>query len=102
MYRAIWLKLAHWFLRIKFLKICPFIFIIFQLASIGKSCDHLIEYRWIPIYKRILYGVWLKLVPWFWRRDEYENVKSLQIDSQTDGHTTADQESSLELSAQMS
>jgi hypothetical protein len=53
--------------------------------------------------------VWLKLAEWFWRRSR--KCKSLQTDRQTNGktdgrtdgrRTTGDQNSSLELSAQVS
>ena len=49
--------------------------------------------------------VWLKLAQWFWRRSR--KCKSLQTDGQTDRRTdgrrtTGDQNSSLELSAQVS
>jgi hypothetical protein len=52
--------------------------------------------------------VWLKLAEWFWRRSRISKCKSLQTDRQTDGQTDGqmtdnrDQNSSLELSAQVS
>jgi hypothetical protein len=49
-----------------------------------------------PLPKDDLRQVWLKLAQWFWRRSR--KCKSLQ----TDRRTTGDENSSLELSAQVS
>jgi hypothetical protein len=60
-----------------------------------------------PPPKNYLCQVWLKLAKWFWRRSK-KNVKVYrQTDGKTDGRpdgrrTTGDQNSSLELSAQVS
>jgi hypothetical protein len=58
-----------------------------------------------PLPKDDLCQVWLKLAQWFWRRSR--KCKSLQTDGQTvrwtdRRRTTGDQNSSLELSAQVS
>jgi hypothetical protein len=58
-----------------------------------------------PPPKDYLCQVWLKLAQWFWRRSR--KCKSFQTDRRTDRRsdgrrTTGDQNSSLELSAQVS
>jgi hypothetical protein len=58
----------------------------------------------IPSPNNYFYQVWLKLAEWLWRRSR--KCKSLQTDGQTDMQTderaTGDQNSSLELLAQVS
>ena len=56
-----------------------------------------------PSPKDALCQIWLKLAQWFLRRSrKEEEFTDKRMDGQTDGRTTVDQKSSLELSAQVS
>jgi hypothetical protein len=81
----VWLKLACWFWRRRFLKIFS-VFLLF--------CDYLPLERSNPLHfnnlespppKDYLCQVRLKLAQWFWRRSR--KCKSLQTDGRTDGQT---------------
>jgi hypothetical protein len=69
------------------------IFTLLLLSPLGERQSNNLE---SPPSNNDLCQVWLKLAQWFWRRSQ--KCKSLQ----TDGQTTGDQNSSLELSAQVS
>jgi hypothetical protein len=79
----VWLNLACWFWRRRFLK-CFSVFLLFcyyLLLERGNSL-HLIKLE-SPPPKDDLCQVWFKLAQRFWRRSR--KCKSLQIDRQTDG-----------------
>ena len=91
----VWLKLAQWFLRRRFLKFVN-VFLLFLLSPLGEVRSPSFEETWIPFTQ----GYFVPSFRWNWPSgswEEDENVKSLQ----TDGLTTdnSDQKSSLELSA---
>jgi hypothetical protein len=98
------LKLACWFWKRRFLKIfSKFSLFRYYLPLKKVSPLHLNNLE-SPSPKDDLCHVWLKLAQWFWRRSR--KCKSLRTDGLTDGRTdrrtTGDQNSSLELSAQVS
>ena len=63
----------------KILKLCQYIFAVSLLSPFGKHRGLSFEQTWIPFTKWwFACQVWLKLAPWFWRRDK--NVKSLRTD----------------------
>ena len=71
----VWLKLAQWFYRRRFL-----IFRFFVIFSLEKDMAlHLNKFE-SPLPKNTLYQVWLKLAHWIWKKEE--NVNSLRIDVQ--------------------
>jgi hypothetical protein len=89
----------------KIFKIFQCIFIVLLLYPLGEGESPSFEKLESPPPKDDLCQVWLKLAQWFWRRSR--KCKSLQTDGQTDGQTDrrrkkGDQNSSLELSAQVS
>jgi hypothetical protein len=93
----VWLKLGCWFWRRRFLKIFSVLLLFCDYLPLGKSNPlHFITLE-SPPPKNDLCQVCLKLAQWFWRRSR--NCKSLQTDGR---RTTGDQNSSLELSAQVS
>jgi hypothetical protein len=102
----VWLKLACWFWRRRFLKIfSKFLLFCYYLPLGNRIVLHLYNSEF-SLPKDDLCQLWLKLAQRFWRRNW--KSKSLtdrrQTDGQTDGQTTdkSDQKSSLELSAQVS
>jgi hypothetical protein len=72
------------------------IFTLLRLSHLGEGKSPLFDQFRIPSPKDDLCQVWLKLAQWFWRRSQ--KCKRLQTDRQM----TDDQNSSLELSAQVS
>jgi hypothetical protein len=77
------------------------IFIVLLLFPLGEGQSPSFKKLESPPPKDDLCQVWLKLAQWFWRRSR--KCKSLQTEGQTDGRRTkGDQNSSLELSAQVS
>ena len=104
----VWLKLAQWFWRRRFLKVVNLFLKFPNYLPFGKGVAlHLnkLEFSW-P--RDTLCQVWLKLAQWFWRRRwKCEKFTDRQTDGRTNGRTdrrltTVDQKSSLELSAQVS
>jgi hypothetical protein len=105
----VWLNLGSWFWRRRFLRIFS-VFLLFRyyLPLERGNPLHLNKLEF-PSPKDDLCQVWLKLAQRFWRRSR--KCKSLQTDGQTDRQTDrrtdgrrtkGDQNSSLELSAQVS
>jgi hypothetical protein len=96
----VWLKLACWFWRRRFLKIFSVFLLFCYYLPLEKDNPLHFNNLESPPPKDDLCQVWLKLAQWFWRRSR--KCKSLQTDGRTDRRTTGDQNSSLELSAQVS
>jgi hypothetical protein len=95
------MKLACWFWRRRFLKIFSVFLLFCDYLPLEKGNPLHLNNLESPSPKDDLCQVWLKLAKWFWRRSQ--KCKSLQTDKQTDGRRRAgDQNSSLELSAQVS
>jgi hypothetical protein len=97
--------LACWFWLRRFLKIFSAFLLFCYYLPLEKGDPLHLNKLETPLPKDDLRQVWLKLAQWFWRRSR--KCKSLQTDGQTDGRTdrrrtTGDQNSSLELSAQVS
>jgi hypothetical protein len=80
----VWLKLACWFWRRRFLKIFS-VFLLFAIISPWRKAIPFILTIYNPLPKDDLCQVWLKLAQWFWRRSR--KCKSLQTDERTDGQT---------------
>ena len=81
----VWLKLACWFWRRRFLKIfSEFSLFCYYLPFEMDNPLHLNNLE-SPPPNDDLCQVWLKLAKWFWRRSR--KCKSLQTDGQTDGQT---------------
>jgi hypothetical protein len=98
------MKLDQWFWRRRFLKNFS-VFLHFRYYLPLEMTDgHHLNKSESPPPKDDLWQVWLKLAQWFWRRSR--KCKSLQTDRRTEGRTDrrtpGDQNSSLELSAQVS
>ena len=92
----VWMNLACSFWR-KFLKNVS-VFLLFRYyLPLGKGYPLSLNKLISPLPKDDLCQVWLKLAKGFWRRSR--KCKSLQTDGR---RTTGDQNSSLELSAQVS
>jgi hypothetical protein len=89
------LNLACWFWR-RFLKIFSVILFFCYYLPLERGNPLHLKKLESPLLKDDLCQIWLKLVQWFWRRSR--KWKSLQ----TDGRRAKDQNSSLELSAQVS
>ena len=64
----VWMKLAPWFLRIRFINLVNVSLLFLLLSPLGKGRSLSFD---------ALRKVWLKLAQWFWRKDE--NVKSLWL-----------------------
>jgi hypothetical protein len=95
------LKLGCWFWRRRFLKFFSVFLLFCDYLPLEKGNPLLFNNLESPPPKDDLHEDWLKLAQWFRRRSR--KCKSLQTDGQTDGRrTTEDQNSSLELSAQVS
>jgi hypothetical protein len=93
----VWLNLASWFWRRRFFKnFNVFLLFCYYLPLERDNPLHLKKLE-SPTPKDDLCQVWLKLAWRFWRRSN--KCKSLQTDGQ---RTKGDQNSSLELSAQVS
>jgi hypothetical protein len=85
----------------KILKHFQYIFTLLLLSPLRERQSPSFEQFRIPFPQDDLCQIWLKLAQWFWRRSR--KCKSLQTDKLTDGRRTmGDQNSSLELSAQVS
>jgi hypothetical protein len=85
----------------KIFKIFQYIFIFRYYLPLEKGDPLHLNKLESPPPKDDLCQVWLKLAQWLWRRSR--KCKSLQTDGRTDGRrTNGDQNSSLELSAQVS
>jgi hypothetical protein len=96
----VWLNLACWFWRRRFLKIFSAFSLFRYYLPLERGFPFSLNKLDSPSPKDDLCQVWLKLVQWFWRRSR--KCKRF-TDGQTDGRrTTGDQKSSLELSAQVS
>jgi hypothetical protein len=81
----VWLNLACWFWRRRFLKIFSvFLLFCYYLPLERGNPLHLNKLE-SPLPKDDLCQVWLKLAQRFWRRSR--KCKSLQTDRQTDGQT---------------
>jgi hypothetical protein len=82
----VWLYLACWFWRRRFLKKKFSVFLLFcyYLPLERGNPLHLNKLE-SPSPKDDMRKVWLKLAQWFWRRSW--KCKSLQTDDQTDGQT---------------
>ena len=75
----VWLKLAQWFLRKRFLKFVNIYLLFRYYLPLEKGVAlHLIKHEF-PSPKNALCKVWLKLAPWFLRRrfSKIVNVFSL-------------------------
>ena len=101
------LNLACWFWRRRFLKFfSAFLLFCYYLPLEMDNPFHLNNLE-SPPPKNDLCQVWLKLAQWFWRRSRKckrftDRRTDRQTNRQTDGRwTTGDQNSSLELSAQV-
>jgi hypothetical protein len=94
----VWLNLGSWFWRRRYLKIFSvFLLFCYYLPLENANPLHLNKLE-SPPPKDDLCKVWLQLAPWFWKRRVYR-----QTDRRADGRRTkGDQNSSLELSAQVS
>jgi hypothetical protein len=92
----VWLNLACWFWRRRFLKFFSALLLLCYYLPLEKGDPLHLKTLETPFPKDDLCQVWWKLAQWFWRRSR--KCKSLQ----TDRRTTSDQNSSLELSAQVS
>jgi hypothetical protein len=78
----VWLKLACWFWRKRFLKIFN-VFLLFRYyLSLERGYPLPFNKLESPSSKDDLCQVWLKLVQWFWRRSR--KCESLQTYRQTD------------------
>jgi hypothetical protein len=85
----VWLNMACWFWRRRFLKIFS-VFLLFRYyLPLEKGYPLRLNKLESPPPKDDLCQVYLKLVMWFWRRSR--KCKSLQTDGQTDGQTDAGQ-----------
>jgi hypothetical protein len=81
----VWLKLARWFWRRRFLKFFS-VFLLFRYyLPLEKGYPLPLNKLESPSSKDDLCQVWLKLVQWFWRRSR--KCKSLQTDGQTNRRT---------------
>jgi hypothetical protein len=81
----VWLNLARWFWRRRFLKIFSVFLLFCYYLPLEKGYPLPLNKLESPSPKDDLYQVWLKLVPWFWRRSR--KCKSLQTDRRTDRRT---------------
>ena len=107
----VWLKMAKWFWRRRFLKVVNLFLLIPDYLPFGKGVALHLNKLESPSPKDTLCHVWLKLAQWFWRRRwKCEKFTDRQTDRQTDRwtdrwtdgwtdrrRTTGDQKSSLEL-----
>ena len=104
----VWLKLAQWFWRRRFLNFVNVFSLFRNYLPLEKGGALHLNKLESPPPKDVLCQVWLKLAQWFWRRRwKCEKFTDRQMDGRTDGRTdrrrtTGDQKSSLELSAQVS
>jgi hypothetical protein len=81
----VWLNLACWFWRRRFLKMFS-VFLLFCYYLPLENGYHLhLNTLESPLPKDNLCQVWSKLVQWFWRRSW--KCKSLQMERRTDRHT---------------
>jgi hypothetical protein len=93
--------LAFWFCRRRFLKIVSVFLLFCDYFPLVKGNPLHLNNLESPPPKDDLCQVWLKLAQWFWRRSQ--KCESLQTDGRQDGRRTkGDQNSSLELSGQVS
>ena len=82
----VWLKLARWFWRRWFLKVCHCIFAISLLSLLVKGMTLHLNKLKSPLFKDALCYIWLKLAQWLWKCEKL-----------TDGRrTTGDQKISLQ------
>ena len=87
----VWLKLAQWFLRRRFLKVVNLFLLIPNYLPFGKGVALRLNKLEFPSPKDTLCQVWLKLAQWFWRRRwKCEKFTDRQTDGQTNGQTTDD------------
>ena len=84
----VWLKLAQWFWRRRFLNIfCIFLLFSYYLPLEKGATLHLNKLE-SPPPKDDLCQVWLKLAQWFWRRSrKCEKFTDRRTDGRTDGQT---------------
>jgi hypothetical protein len=78
----VWLNLASWFWRRRFLKIFNIFLLFCYYLPLEKGYPLPLNKLESPSPKDDLCQVWLKLVQWFWRRSR--KCKSLQTDRQMD------------------
>ena len=64
----VWLKLAQWFLRIRFLKVVNLFLLFPNYLPFWKGVTLHLNKLESPLPKDTLCQVWLKLAQWFWRR----------------------------------
>ena len=95
----VWLKLAQWFWRRRFLNFVNVFSLFHYYLPLEKSGALHLNKLESPSHRDTLCQVWLILAQWFWRR-RWKCEKF--TDRQTDTWTIGDQKSSLELSAQVS
>ena len=89
----VWLKLAQWFWKRRFLKVVNLFFP--NYLPFGNGVVLYLSKLKCPSPKDILCQVWLKLAQWFLRKRMWKN---LQTGGQKDRRrTTGDQKSSIEL-----
>ena len=81
----VWLNLACWFWRRRFLKIFSVFLLFCDYLPLEKGYPFRLNKLESPLPKDDLCQVWLKLVQRSWRRSR--KCKSLQTDGQTDGKT---------------
>ena len=81
----VWLKLAQWFCRRRFLKVVNLFLFIPNYLPFGKGVAlHLNKLESLST-KDTLCPVWLKLAQWFWRRRwKCEKFTDRQMDGRTD------------------
>ena len=78
----VWLKMAKWSWRIRFLKVLN-VFLLFPnyLPFEKNVALHLNKFE-CPSFKNALYHVWLKLDQWFWRRRFFKSFQCILTISQ--------------------
>ena len=97
----VWLKLAQWFWRIRFLNVVNVFSLFHNYLPLEKGWAFHLNKLESPSHKDALCQIWLKLAQWFWRRWKCEKFTDRQTVGQKDRwRTKGDQKSSLELSAQ--
>ena len=78
----VWLKLAKWLLRRRFLKVVMNVFFLYvAIISPWKKCMALNLNKFeFPLPKNTLCHVWLKFAQWFWRRfSKFVNIFSFFV-----------------------
>ena len=95
----VWLKLAQWFSRRRFLKVVNLFLLFPNYLPFGKGVAVHLNKLESPSPRDTLCQVWLKSAQWFWRRKwKCEKFTDRQTDRRTDRRrTTGDQKSSGEL-----